>query len=549
MRPLMQAFPVNLRRGPLFAFSFFVFGLIAAYKVAGYIISDDVPSLAFVGMAVVGGAFIVAMLNNWRNGLYFFLAWLLFEDFARKFLGNNMAIYFAKDFLLAVVFLSFFVAYRRKDKDLQTFRPPFLVALLIFVWFGAMQMFNPASTSIFYGILGMILYFYYTPLLVVGYALVNSETELRRFFYVNLGLMLVIIALGIVQSIMGHTFLNPEVPAEDIRLLSQTYREAPISGVIVYRPTSVFVSAGRFADLLVVAWLMVFGFSGYLLLRHRRGRVFAFLALVMTAAGCVMCASRGVFMWSLGSGIVGAVAFIWGAPWRQGEVMRIVRTLQRAVFGVALAIVALLLTYPEALLNRSTEVMTMFVEVLRRLRQLAEQAEPDFRSDGFRTLFSMLRRELSEDYFKEVSGHLRQLKFPDVVFVSTRLGAGNKGVGYTLRQLPTDHRFWPLRLFPRRLGGYTLHIHPRDEAGGQAVSALRNRGLALAARALGQSVDHILSFFHMLRAATCPLHWRRQSSGAPFKSWPDNGRSKYSRGWTNAASPVAASTTFAWRSA
>ena len=352
MRPLIQALPGHLRRGPLFAFGFFVFGLIAAYKVAGYIISDDVPSLAFVGMAVVGGAFIVAMLNNWRNGLYFFLAWLLFEDFARKFLGNNMAIYFAKDFLLAVVFLSFFVAYRRKDKDLQTFRPPFLVALLIFVWFGAMQMFNPASTSIFYGILGMKLYFYYTPLLVVGYALVNSETELRRFFYVNLGLMLVIIALGIVQSIMGHTFLNPEVPAEDIRLLSQTYREAPISGVIVYRPTSVFVSAGRFADLLVVAWLMVFGFSGYLLLRHRRGRVFAFLALVMTAAGCVMCVSRGVFMWSLGSGIVGAVAFIWGAPWRQGEVMRIVRTLQRAVFGVALAMVALLLTYPEALLNR-----------------------------------------------------------------------------------------------------------------------------------------------------------------------------------------------------
>jgi hypothetical protein len=154
---------------------------------------------------------------------------------------------------------------------------------------------------------------------------------------------------------------------------------------------------------------------------------------------------------------------------------------------------------PETLLNRSIEVMTMFVEVLRRLRQIAERAERDFRSDGFRTLFAMLRRELREDYFKEVSGHLNQLKFPNFVFVSARLGVGNKGTGYTLRQLPADHRFWPLRLFPRRLGCYTLYIHPRDEAGGQAVSALRNRGLALAARALAQSVDHILSFFHMLR--------------------------------------------------
>ncbi len=352
MRSLAQALPGQFRRGPLFAFGFFVFGLIVAYKVSEYIITNDVTSLAFVGIAFVGGAIVVAMLNNWRNGLYFFLAWLLFEDLARKFLGNNMAIYFAKDFLVGIVYLSFFAAYRRKDKDLQTFRPPFLVALLLLGWLGVIQVFNPASTSIFYGLLGMKLYFYYMPLVVVGYALINSEVELRRFFQINLGLMLIIVALGLVQSILGHTFLNPEVPAEDIRLLSETYREAPISGVLVYRPTSVFVSTGRFGNLLVVAWMIVFGFSGYLLLRHRRGRLFAFVALGATAAGCVMCAARGVFMWTLGSSLVGGAAFLWGAPWRQGEARRIVRTLLRAVLGVALGMAVLLATYPEALLNR-----------------------------------------------------------------------------------------------------------------------------------------------------------------------------------------------------
>ena len=341
-----------MRRGPLVACGFFVFAMIAAYEVSGYILTNDVTSLAFVAMAFVGGAFVIAMLNNWRNGVYFFLAWLLFEDFARKFLGNNMAIYFAKDFLAAIVYLSFFLAYRRKDKGLQVLRPPFLAALLVFVWFGVMQMFNPGSTSIVYGILGMKLYFYYTPLFVLGYALIDTETDLRRFFYINLGLMLVIVALGIVQSVMGHTFLNPAVPAEDIRLLSQTYREAPISGVIVYRPTSVFVSAGRFADLVIVAWILVFGFSGYLLLRVRKGRVFAFLALALTAAGCVMSASRGVFMWSLGNALVGGAAFIWGAPWRQGEARRVFRTLQRAVLGVVLAMVLLFLIYPQAFLDR-----------------------------------------------------------------------------------------------------------------------------------------------------------------------------------------------------
>ena len=81
--------------------------------------------------SVVGGAIVVGILNNWRNGVYFFLTWLLFEDFARKFLGNNMAIYFAKDFWLLVVYISFLAAFRRKK--VTYFRPPFLMPVLIFI--------------------------------------------------------------------------------------------------------------------------------------------------------------------------------------------------------------------------------------------------------------------------------------------------------------------------------------------------------------------------------------------------------------------------------
>jgi len=59
-------------------------------------------------------------------------------------------------------------------------------------------------------------------------------------------------------------------------------------------------------------------------------------------------------MWSAGSGIVGAVAFLWGAPWRQGEVRRVIRGLNRAVLGIALGAIVLLFTYPDAFLNRLT---------------------------------------------------------------------------------------------------------------------------------------------------------------------------------------------------
>lgn len=340
----------KLRRGPLNTLAFFALALIAAYKAAGYVIAGDMTGLTFVALALVGGAFIIAMLNNWRRGLYFFLTWLLFEDFARKYLGNNMAIYFAKDFLALVVYLSFFLAYRRKE--VSFFRPPFLVPLLLFVWLGVMQVFNPASTHISYGILGFKLFFYYMPLMFVGYALINSETELRRFCYVNLGLAAVIVSLGIAQAILGHTFLNPSIIAEDIRDLSTNYRVAPISGVVLYRPNSIFVSAGRFGNFLLVSWLLVFGFSGYLLLRHKRGRRFAFVVLALTAAALALCSSRGVVLWCSGSAVVGSIAFLWGAPWRQREVTRVLRAVQRAVAGVVLGIALLLFLFPEALLSR-----------------------------------------------------------------------------------------------------------------------------------------------------------------------------------------------------
>ncbi len=340
----------NFRRSPLALAGFVILFAVAAYQAAAYVIAGDLAGLALVAMAFVGCAFVIAILNDWRRGLYFFLTWLLYEDFARKYLGNNMAIYFAKDALVLVVYLSLFMAYRRRE--VVAFRPPFLVPLLLFVWFGGMQIFNPASTHIVFGLLGFKLFFYYVPLVFVGYALLNSEAELRRFFFVNLILASIIVSLGIAQAILGHTFLNPVNLAEEIRELSTNYRVAPISGAILYRPNSVFVSNGRFGDFLVLTWLLVFGFSGYLLLRHKRGRAFAFAVLSLTAAAIALCSSRGVVLWSAGSALVGALAFVWGAPWRQREVLRVLRTVQRAAAGIVLAIVLLLFLFPEALLSR-----------------------------------------------------------------------------------------------------------------------------------------------------------------------------------------------------
>lgn len=348
----------DFRRNPMAGLIVLLLFVVGAFLFAQYVLSDNIPGLAYIALASLGVTFLIGILNSWRNGLYFFFTWLLLEDFARKFLGNNMAIYFAKDVLIAFVYISFLTAYRRQT--VQTFRPPFLIPVLLFVWFGVMQVFNPASNTLIYGILGVKMYFSYIPLVFLGYALINSEGQLRKFFVVNTFFALIIGGLGIAQSIAGPSFLNPAHPAEDIRELSTLYRTSTISGTAAYRATSVFVSTGRYADFILVSWLLILGFTGYLLLRHRRGRILAFITVATMYAAIVLATSRGLFMWGTGSVILIAAAFLWGAPWRQREVGRVLRTLQRAALAIALAMVMLFFIFPDALLSR----MSIYSETL-----------------------------------------------------------------------------------------------------------------------------------------------------------------------------------------
>src|SRR6266481_904341 len=309
---------------------------LGAYGCAYLIIEDSLSTLYYVGLVVLGIAALVAILNDWRKGVYCFVGWILVEDLIRKYLGNNMIVYFAKDFLAVALYLSFFIA--RRSTSTKLYRPPFLTTLLVFFWYCLIQMFNPAATSIFYGLMGLKLCFLYAPLLLVGYAIVDSEKELRRFFFFNSVLVLVVAGFGIVQSILGHTFLNPEVIQEDIRSLSTLYRASPITGLVAYRPTSFFVSAGRFQNFLLVSWILALGFGGFLLMRKQTGRLLAFTTVGIVAAASMLTASRGVILWVIASAMVIAPAVIWGASWAGQQRIRVMRAVQRAAVFVAIAL-------------------------------------------------------------------------------------------------------------------------------------------------------------------------------------------------------------------
>ena len=159
----------------------------------------------------------------------------------------------------------------------------------------------------------------------------------------------------------------------------------------------------------------------------------------------------------------------------------------------------LLSRYPSSVLSRSIDVMQMFVGMLAKLKRIADEHVDAFESKGFTRLFAMLKAELDDDYFAIVQQHLKALKFRDGVLMSAELGQGNQGIHYILRKPHDKKQGWVERIFAEKPLAYKFTIDDRDESGARALSDLRDRGINLVANALAQSVEHILSFFTMLR--------------------------------------------------
>ena len=154
---------------------------------------------------------------------------------------------------------------------------------------------------------------------------------------------------------------------------------------------------------------------------------------------------------------------------------------------------------PSAVLANATEMMQMFVGLLIKLRNIADENSDKFESEGFARFFEMIRKELEDAYLAGIQDHLKELKFRDGVLISAELGSGNEGTKYMLRKSMEKKQRWIKRILSKKPPVYTFSIHPRDEAGARALSELKTRGINLAANALGQSADHIDNFFKMLQ--------------------------------------------------
>ena len=178
-------------------------------------------------------------------------------------------------------------------------------------------------------------------------------------------------------------------------------------------------------------------------------------------------------------------------------------------------------TSPTYLLSSGRQLLAASLDLLGKLRSLADNYKPKIFSQGLRQFFTMLQEELSDEYLRTVKRHVEALKFQEGVPLSARLGKGNEGTDYFLCKRPKDDRSLMERLL-QRTPSYSYSLPPRDNYGARAIGELRNRGLVRAANAVAQAAFHVESFFNAMRrelafyVAAENLHKALQDLGEPI---------------------------------
>lgn len=178
--------------------------------------------------------------------------------------------------------------------------------------------------------------------------------------------------------------------------------------------------------------------------------------------------------------------------------------------------------YPSSVLYGAIAILETLSSALKQLRGIAEEYLGAFTSEGFTALFRMLRKELGDEYLQRIQNHLTELRFRKGVLLSAELGGWNESANLSLRERPPKTENWLTRMLEKAPPSYTFHLAERDEVGGRILSEMRDRGISRVVVALGESADHVLSFFRILRTELAfyvgclNLHDRLTSKGEPL---------------------------------
>ncbi|TYT24058.1 DNA mismatch repair protein MutS [Dictyoglomus thermophilum] len=183
-------------------------------------------------------------------------------------------------------------------------------------------------------------------------------------------------------------------------------------------------------------------------------------------------------------------------------VERIYNLVNTAIEARKKAWLSIFSTNVTSLLGSSVSLLKIFLGYLKELREIADNYKDRFDSEGFLKFFSTLQEELTDEFFAISNVQLSDLKFRNGVFIKAKLGPGLEGKDYKLlksnKKVLLKKKFSNLALL--KPPSYIFSLHPRDDAGINTLTSIRERSVYNVAQILANVGDHVLSFFDQLKS-------------------------------------------------
>ena len=224
----------------------------------------------------------------WKKALILIVFWVMFSGVFRKWIipEASEVIYFFNHAILTGVYIRYFLDQAKNQKPIFLKHNAGVLILFLLSWSIAC-VFNPELSSIPVGLLGLIVYFYYIPLIFIIPKVFQDKKEIIKLLKLVVGFSFPILILGIIQfySPVDHP-INSYVAEAGIALIG----EYP-------RITSTFSYISGYATFLI-ALVLILLYLISLKDSSFKYNIFLYIVFVLCVLNILMTGSRTALFYS-----------------------------------------------------------------------------------------------------------------------------------------------------------------------------------------------------------------------------------------------------------
>ncbi len=207
------------------------------------------------------GILVAVILSKWRWGVILIFVWLLLEDLIRRLIpGQPAQIMLVKDALVFLTYCSFLAAVMIKNKKI--WKPAFGGILFLFIAVSIINIFNPNSPGLLFGLIGLRSYLWYLPLIFLGYHMFEREEHLLKFCRWLVYLSIPLFLFAVFQYLFwgsGLAFIRPFTEATQAHSFQLIFESSVISSGDMPLLSSVFGVGHRYSRFSMLLFFLGLG--------------------------------------------------------------------------------------------------------------------------------------------------------------------------------------------------------------------------------------------------------------------------------------------------